>query len=215
MNSKKILLLTTLIASLVLIAFVAFFSRFILNIDFGSAVGQTNASVTEEEEKQEEANEQQPEEETSGEQTSKEESDNKEEKEDEDKKEEDKDEKDKEEAFETSSTIKTASITVEAKENSGKLTVDDAEKLTELLKEINALKLMSVAQSVGMQDASWNASLNLSMADGTAISCNLYESTLSGSKTTLSTGSKTYESTESVSNIKKLLESWMEEEQKA
>ena len=51
MNSKKILLLTTLIASLVLIAFVAFFSRFILNIDFGSAVGQTNASVTEEEEK--------------------------------------------------------------------------------------------------------------------------------------------------------------------
>lgn len=74
---------------------------------------------------------------------------------------------------------------------------------------------MSVAQSVGMQDASWNASLNLSMADGTAISCNLYESTLSGSKTTLSTGSKTYESTESVSNIKKLLESWMEEEQKA
>ena len=91
MNSKKILLLTTLIASLVLIAFVAFFSRFILNIDFGSAVGQTNASVTEEEEKQEEANEQQPEEETSGEQTSKEESDNKEEKEDEDKKEEDKD----------------------------------------------------------------------------------------------------------------------------
>ena len=66
MNSKKILLLTTLIASLVLIAFVAFFSRFILNIDFGSAVGQTNASVTEEE-KQEEANEQQPEEETSGE----------------------------------------------------------------------------------------------------------------------------------------------------
>lgn len=215
MNSKKILLLTTLIASLVLIAFVAFFSRFILNIDFGSAVGQTNASVTEEEEKQEEANEQQPEEETSGEQTSKEESDNKEEKEDEDKKEEDKDEKDKEEAFETSSTIKTASITVEAKENSGELTVDDAEKLTELLKEINALKLMSVAQSVGMQDASWNASLNLSMADGTAISCNLYESTLSGSKTTLSTGSKTYESTESVSNIKKLLESWMEEEQKA
>lgn len=150
MNSKKILLLTTLIASVVLIAFVAFFSRFILNIDFGSAVGQTSASVTEEEKKQEEANEQQPEEETSGEQTSKEESDNKEEKEDEDKKEEDKDEKDKEEAFETSSTIKTASITVEAKENSGKLTVDDAEKLTELLKEINALKLMSVAQSVGM-----------------------------------------------------------------
>lgn len=47
MNSKKILLLTTLIASLVLIAFVAFFSRFILNIDFGSAVGQTSASVTE------------------------------------------------------------------------------------------------------------------------------------------------------------------------
>lgn len=46
MNSKKILLLTTLIASLVLIAFVAFFSRFILNIDFGSAVGQTSASVS-------------------------------------------------------------------------------------------------------------------------------------------------------------------------
>lgn len=71
---------------------------------------------------------------------------------------------------------------------------------------------MSVGQSVALQDANWEASLNLSMEDGTALSCRLYDSTLSGSKTTLSTGSTTYESTESISSIRTLLEGWLEEE---
>ena len=70
---------------------------------------------------------------------------------------------------------------------------------------------MSVGQSVALQDANWEASLNLSMEDGTALSCRLYDSTLSGSKTTLSTGSTTYESTESISSIRTLLEGWLEE----
>lgn len=225
MNGKKIALLTTLIATLVLVIFVIGFARFVLDIDT-SMIGITTISKGEKQPSDADSpkdGENQPEDET-GNQTAQKPSDEKTEadnKEDEKEKEKNKDsEKDKDEKeqeteiFKAASKIKTAAITVE-QETDGKLTVEDEEKLTKLLEELEALKLTEVQQSVGMQDAKWKASLNLSMADATAVSVKLYESTLSGSQAILSTGSKTYESTEKLDSIKKLLTDWLEEERKA
>lgn len=223
MNGKKIALLTTLIATLVLVIFVIGFARFVLNID----TGMIGATIISKEEKQPsdadspKDGENQPEDETGNQSAQKPsdektEADNKEDEKEKDKdNEKDKDEKEQEtEIFKAASKIKTAAITVE-QEKDGKLTVEDEEKLTKLLEELEALKLTEVQQSVGMQDAKWKASLNLSMADATAVSVKLYESTLSGSQAILSTGSKTYESTEKLDSIKKLLTDWLEEERKA
>ena len=97
-------------------------------------------------------------------------------------------------AFAPKSTITTAQITITQDDGTEQLTIGQAEeeadqqaeqaKLDQLLQEIQKLQLVSVGQSVALQDANWEASLNLSMEDGTALSCRLYDSTLSGSKTT-------------------------------
>ena len=50
MNGKKIVLLTTLIVFVVLIGLLAIFTRFVLNIDFGGEIQQSNSSAQVEEE---------------------------------------------------------------------------------------------------------------------------------------------------------------------
>lgn len=214
MNSKKIALITMLVVFLVLILFTAFFARFVLEIDFGKdnespPVSQQQESDEEEPQTDEPENEEQ---ENPNKEENKEDGNSEDKKSDEQDK--DKEQEEKEELFVPASAIKSAEITLQ-EESSYQMKTEDSEKLSALLKELEALKLTAVQQSVGVQDASWQASLNLSMADGTAVSCRLYESALSGSKTTLSDGSKTYESTASTEKIKALLKSWEEEDQKA
>lgn len=216
MNGKKIVLLTTLIVFLVLIGLLAIFTRFVLNIDFGGAISETMSSTRQEisSDESDESDGQSQQSEAVGQETPEtgdKEAADKADKEDE----EGKDDEDEEpEVYTPSADVKSAKITVEAKDEEGyPLSVDDAEKLAALVKALDALKMMSIQQSVGLQNPSWSASIDLSLSDGTAVSCQLEESAISGSKATLSTGSKTYESTGDLSAIKKLLQGWMEEEQ--
>ena len=223
MNGKKIVLLTTLIAFLVLITVGAVFARFVLDIDLG---GVSLAPGEEETQQEQLLEEDQPssnqEEESTQPESQKEEipsqeMDKKPEKEEgkqegtESKKEE---KEEKEEEFAFSSDLKSAAITIK-EEQTYELKVEDSTRLTQLLEQLKTLKLMGVGQSVGLQDTKWTASLNLNLGDGTAISLHSYQSTLSGSKTTLSTGNKTYESTASVDQLKNLLDGWVEEDKKS
>ena len=227
MNGKKIILITTLVASIILISLTMLFARFVLQIDFtGNDTQQTlentsgeTSSQTQEEDQQTEPSVDQPQSSQSEEENTQTEDENKDEEQNTDQ-EENPDEE--QTAFAPKSTITTAQITITQDDGTEQLTIGQAEeeadqqaeqaKLDQLLQEIQKLQLVSVGQSVALQDANWEASLNLSMEDGTALSCRLYDSTLSGSKTTLSTGSTTYESTESISSIRTLLEGWLEEE---
>lgn len=221
MNGKKIALLTMLIVFAVLLIFTVIFAKFILNIDFGGK--DTSSHMVSEELSQENSDKDtdKPQEDkledpiASDKDTDKdkEKENKKDEKNKEDKNKEDNKEEEKEN-YKPSSEIKSADIVIKD-DNQYQVKVEDAEKLTLLLKEIEALQLTSIQQSVGMQDANWQATLNLSMKDGTAVDCHLYESTLSGTKTTLSNGSKTFESTASIEKIKKLLQGFAEEAKKA
>ena len=227
MNGKKIILITTLVASIILISLTMLFARFVLQIDFtGNDTQQTlentsgeTSSQPQEEDQQTEPSVDEPQSSQSEEENTQTEDENKDEEQNTDQ-EENPDEE--QTAFAPKSTITTAQITITQDDGTEQLTIGQAEeeadqqaeqaKLDQLLQEIQKLQLVSVGQSVALQDANWEASLNLSMEDGTALSCRLYDSTLSGSKTTLSTGSTTYESTESISSIRTLLEGWLEEE---
>lgn len=223
MNGKKIVLLTTLIAFLVLITVGAVFARFVLDIDLGGVSLAPGEEETQQEQLQEEnqpnsnqKEETQPEsqkEETSG-QTAEQKPNQKEDKQEGTQPQKEEKEEEKEEEFAFPSDLKSAGITIQG-EQPYELKVEDSARLTQLLEQLKALKLMSVSQSVGLQDAKWTASLSLSLKDGTAVSVHSYQSTLSGSKTTLSTGNKTYESTASADQLKKLLDRWVEEDQKS
>ena len=225
MNGKKIILITTLVASIILISLTMLFARFVLQIDFtGNDTQQTlentsgeTSSQPQEEDQQTEPSVDQPQSPQSEEENTQTEDENKDE--------QDADQQentDEEQTAFAPKSITTAQITITQDDGTGQLTIGQAEeeadqqaeqaKLDQLLQEIQKLQLVSVGQSVALQDANWEAALNLSMEDGTALSCRLYDSTLSGSKTTLSTGSTTYESTESISSIRTLLEGWLEEE---
>ena len=222
MNGKKIVLLTTLIVFVVLIGLLAIFTRFVLNIDFGGEIQQSNSSAQVEEEPSdvdqadESESDQQPDQSQDKEQDKTEETtEDKEETEDKEASDE-KSEDDEPEAYKASAQPKSAQITIqEDGEADYQLSVEDAQKLTELAGALDKLQLMSIQQSVGMQNPTWSASINLSLSDGTAVSCQLDQSTLSGSKTTLSTGSKTYESTVDIAAVKTLLQGWQEEDVKA
>ena len=202
MNGKKIILITTLVASIILISLTMLFARFVLQIDFtGNDTQQTlentsgeTSSQPQEEDQQTEPSVDEPQSSQSEEENTQTEDENKDEEQNTDQ-EENPDEE--QTAFAPKSTITTAQITITQDDGTEQLTIGQAEeeadqqaeqaKLDQLLQEIQKLQLVSVGQSVALQDANWEASLNLSMEDGTALSCRLYDSTLSGSKTTLST----------------------------
>lgn len=221
MNGKKIILITTLVASIILISLTMLFARFVLQIDFtGNDTQQTLENISGETPAQQEGAQTEPL--VDEPQASQPEQENPQTQTDENK-EEEQDPDEEQTAFVPTSTITTAQISVTQDDTTEQLTIGQAkeeadqqaeqDKLDQLLQEIQKLKLVSVGQSVALQDANWEASLNLSMKDGTALSCRLYDSALSGSKATLSTGSTTYESTEPVSGVRTLLEGWMEEQQ--
>ena len=200
MNGKKILLITTLVATLILISLVALFAKFILDIDFGE-LGSSEQSDPQQIEQQEEEPQQKPLDQTEdGKQEQKEEED--------EKKEEDEEEK----YFESTASLKSASVTVKAEQDI-QLKVEEEPQLVQLWQEVGKLKLKEIHQSVGVQSANWEATLALQLDDGSAAQLHLYESTLSGSKATLSVGETTYESTESIAALRTLLEGWVEQEQ--
>ena len=223
MNGKKIILITTLVASIILISATMIFARFVLQIDFTGDT-QPKQEVSERP-ADEQPTAEQPETAGQEQQENPQTQINEEQQEQEEQKEEEEPTE-----FSTTATIKQATITVGEEDDAQKQTLgatdssltqqeqqqqqqEDQKKLTELLTDLNALQLSSVQQSVGLQGATWEASLNLSMSDGTALSVQLYDSNISGSKATLSTGSTTYESTQPVATIRTLLEGWMEEQQ--
>ena len=160
MNSKKIALITMLVVFLVLILFTAFFARFVLEIDFGK--DNESPPVSQQQESDEE--EPQTDEPESEEQENPNKEENKEDGNSEDKKpdeqDKDKEQEEKEELFVPASAIKSAEITLQ-EESSYQMKTEDSEKLSALLKELEALKLTAVQQSVGVQDASWQASLTV------------------------------------------------------
>lgn len=210
MNGKKILLITTLVATLILISLVALFAKFILDIDFGK-LGSSEQSETQQMEQQDEPQQkpddtqkpqQKPLDKTEdGKQEQKEEEDEKDEKEDEEEK-----------YFETTASLKSASVTVKAEQDI-RLEMKEQQPLAQLWQEVGKLKLREIHQSVGVQSANWEATLALQLDDGSAAQLHLYESNLTGSKATLSVGETTYESTESIAALRTLLEGWVEQEQ--
>lgn len=210
MNGKKILLITTLVATLILISLVALFAKFILDIDFGK-LGSSEQSETQQVEQQEEPQQkpddtqkpqQKPLDKTEdGKQEQKEEEDEKDEKEDEEEK-----------YFETTASLKSASVTVKAEQDI-RLEMKEQQPLAQLWQEVGKLKLREIHQSVGVQSANWEATLALQLDDGSSAQLHLYESNLTGSKATLSVGETTYESTESIAALRTLLEGWVEQEQ--
>lgn len=210
MNGKKILLITTLVATLILISLVALFAKFILDIDFGK-LGSSEQSETQQMEQQDEPQQkpddtqkpqQKPLDKTEdGKQEQKEEEDEKDEKEDEEEK-----------YFETTASLKSASVTVKAEQDI-RLEMKEQQPLAQLWQEVGKLKLREIHQSVGVQSANWEATLALQLDDGSSAQLHLYESNLTGSKATLSVGETTYESTESIAALRTLLEGWVEQEQ--
>lgn len=210
MNGKKILLITTLVATLILISLVALFAKFILDIDFGK-LGSSEQSETQQMEQQDEPQQkpddtqkpqQKPLDKTEdGKQEQKEEEDEKDEKEDEEEK-----------YFETTASLKSASVTVKAEQDI-RLEMKEQQPLAQLWQEVGKLKLREIHQSVGVQSANWEATLALQLDDGSSAQLHLYESNLTGSKATLSVGETTYESTESIAALRTLLEGWAEQEQ--
>lgn len=211
MNGKKILLITTLVATLILISLVALFAKFILDIDFGK-LGSSEQSETQQiEQQQEEPQQNQPDDKQEPQQKplNQTEDGKQEQKEEEDDK---KEENEEEKYFETTASLKSASVTVKAEQDI-QLKVEEEQQLAQLWQEVGKLKLKEIHQSVGVQSANWEAILALQLDDGSAAQLHLYESTLSGSKATLSVGETTYESTESIAALRTLLEGWVEQEQ--
>ena len=211
MNGKKILLITTLVATLVLISLVALFAKFILDIDFGElgSSEQYDPQQIEQQEKEPQQNKPDDKQEPQQKPLDQTEDGKQEQKEEEDeKKEEDEEEK----YFESTASLKSASVTVKAEQDI-QLKVEEEQQLAQLWQEVGKLKLKEIHQSVGVQSANWEAILALQLDDGSAAQLHLYESTLSGSKATLSVGETTYESTESIAALRTLLEGWVEQEQ--
>ena len=211
MNGKKILLITTLVATLILISLVALFAKFILDIDFGK-LGSSEQSETQQiEQQQEEPQQNQPDDKQEPQQKplNQTEDGKQEQKEEEDDK---KEENEEEKYFETTASLKSASVTVKAEQDI-QLKVEEEQQLAQLWQEVGKLKLKEIHQSVGVQSANWEANLALQLDDGSAAQLHLYESNLTGSKATLSVGETTYESTESIAALRTLLEGWVEQEQ--
>ena len=184
MNGKKIILITTLVASIILISLTMLFARFVLQIDFtGNDTQQTLENTSGETSSQPQGKDQQTEPSVDQPQSSQSEEENTQ-TEDENKDEQDADQQEntdeEQTAFASKSTITTAQITITQDDGTEQLTIGQAEeeadqqaeqaKLDQLLQEIQKLQLVSVGQSVALQDANWEASLNLSMEDGTALS---------------------------------------------
>ena len=211
MNGKKILLITTLVATLVLISLVALFAKFILDIDFGELGSSEQSDPQQIEQQEEEPQQNKPDDKQEPQQKPLDQTEDgkQEQKEEEDeKKEEDEEEK----YFESTASLKSASVTVKAEQDI-QLKVEEEQQLAQLWQEVGKLKLKEIHQSVGVQSANWEAILALQLDDGSAAQLHLYESTLSGSKATLSVGETTYESTESIAALRTLLEGWVEQEQ--
>lgn len=211
MNGKKILLITTLVATLVLISLVALFAKFILDIDFGELGSSEQSDPQQIEQQEEEPQQNKPDDKQEPQQKPLDQTEDgkQEQKEEEDeKKEEDEEEK----YFESTASLKSASVTVKAEQDI-QLKVEEEQQLAQLWQEVGKLKLKEIHQSVGVQFANWEAILALQLDDGSAAQLHLYESTLSGSKATLSVGETTYESTESIAALRTLLEGWVEQEQ--
>lgn len=211
MNGKKILLITTLVATLVLISLVALFAKFILDIDFGELGSSEQSDPQQIEQQEEEPQQNKPDDKQEPQQKPLDQTEDgkQEQKEEEDeKKEEDEEEK----YFESTASLKSASVTVKAEQDI-QLKVEEEQQLAQLWQEVGKLKLKEIHQSVGVQSANWEATLALQLDDGSAAQLHLYESTLSGSKATLSVGETTYESTESIAALRTLLEGWVEQEQ--
>lgn len=211
MNGKKILLITTLVATLILISLVALFAKFILDIDFGELGSSEQSDPQQIEQQEEEPQQNKPDDKQEPQQKPVDQTEDgkQEQKEEEDeKKEEDEEEK----YFESTASLKSASVTVKAEQDI-QLKVEEEQQLAQLWQEVGKLKLKEIHQSVGVQSANWEATLALQLDDGSAAQLHLYESTLSGSKATLSVGETTYESTESIAALRTLLEGWVEQEQ--
>ena len=211
MNGKKILLITTLVATLILISLVALFAKFILDIDFGELGSSEQSDPQQIEQQEEEPQQNKPDDKQEPQQKPLDQTEDgkQEQKEEEDeKKEEDEEEK----YFESTASLKSASVTVKAEQDI-QLKVEEEQQLAQLWQEVGKLKLKEIHQSVGVQSANWEATLALQLDDGSAAQLHLYESTLSGSKATLSVGETTYESTESIAALRTLLEGWVEQEQ--
>lgn len=211
MNGKKILLITTLVATLILISLVALFAKFILDIDFGELGSSEQSDPQQIEQQEEEPQQNKPDDKQEPQQKPLDQTEDgkQEQKEEEDeKKEEDEEEK----YFESTASLKSASVTVKAEQDI-QLKVEEEPQLVQLWQEVGKLKLKEIHQSVGVQSANWEATLALQLDDGSAAQLHLYESTLSGSKATLSVGETTYESTESIAVLRTLLEGWVEQEQ--
>lgn len=211
MNGKKILLITTLVATLILISLVALFAKFILDIDFGELGSSEQSDPQQIEQQEEEPQQNKPDDKQEPQQKPLDQTEDgkQEQKEEEDeKKEEDEEEK----YFESTASLKSASVTVKAEQDI-QLKVEEEPQLVQLWQEVGKLKLKEIHQSVGVQSANWEAILALQLDDGSAAQLHLYESTLSGSKATLSVGETTYESTESIAALRTLLEGWVEQEQ--
>ena len=211
MNGKKILLITTLVATLILISLVALFAKFILDIDFGELGSSEQSDPHQIEQQEEEPQQNKPDDKQEPQQKPLDQTEDgkQEQKEEEDeKKEEDEEEK----YFESTASLKSASVTVKAEQDI-QLKVEEEPQLVQLWQEVGKLKLKEIHQSVGVQSANWEATLALQLDDGSAAQLHLYESTLSGSKATLSVGETTYESTESIAALRTLLEGWVEQEQ--
>lgn len=211
MNGKKILLITTLVATLILISLVALFAKFILDIDFGELGSSEQSDPQQIEQQEEEPQQNKPDDKQEPQQKPLDQTEDgkQEQKEEEDeKKEEDEEEK----YFESTASLKSASVTVKAEQDI-QLKVEEEPQLVQLWQEVGKLKLKEIHQSVGVQSANWEAILALQLDDGSTAQLHLYESTLSGSKATLSVGETTYESTESIAALRTLLEGWVEQEQ--
>ena len=211
MNGKKILLITTLVATLILISLVALFAKFILDIDFGELGSSEQSDPQQIEQQEEEPQQNKPDDKQEPQQKPLDQTEDgkQEQKEEEDeKKEEDEEEK----YFESTASLKSASVTVKAEQDI-QLKVEEEQQLAQLWQEVGKLKLKEIHQSVGVQSANWEATLALQLDDGSAAQLHLYESNLTGSKATLSVGETTYESTESIAALRTLLEGWVEEEQ--
>ena len=211
MNGKKILLITTLVATLILISLVALFAKFILDIDFGELGSSEQSDPQQIEQQEEEPQQNKPDDKQEPQQKPLDQTEDgkQEQKEEEDEKMEE-DEEDK--YFESTASLKSASVTVKAEQDI-QLKVEEEPQLVQLWQEVGKLKLKEIHQSVGVQSANWEATLALQLDDGSAAQLHLYESTLSGSKATLSVGETTYESTESIAALRTLLEGWVEQEQ--
>ena len=134
MNGKKILLITTLVATLVLISLVALFAKFILDIDFGELGSSEQYDPQQIEQQEEEPQQNKPDDKQEPQQKPLDQTEDgkQEQKEQEDeKKEEDEEEK----YFESTASLKSASVTVKAEQDI-QLKVEEEQQLAQLWQEV-------------------------------------------------------------------------------